>query len=531
MSAPTPAPGDESPREGYYPDPSIPGYVRYWNGASWVPGTSRPAPPQDGTAPAPVEETGPVFLDDRPDGEGRPEPATAWQADATRQAGFGGDRDRRVSWGGPGDRARPEIEDGPGTPESADRAPAATTPPAVRAPDPRVPSSNAGRAGNDGRGAPEPAASAPGTRVPSSNAGRAENDGAVLPPQARPAGADEVVQPNQARPAIEDGTGAPGSGERADRAPGDAAPERTVAIRALRRPAGEQPATDGTLTIRALDASPRPSALPAAPTPVSPPQTGSAPGAPWGQQGPVSQPAPAPQAHPHQAPAPAPQAHPHPVPHQAPAPAPQAQPAHQAPAPAPQAQPAHQAPAPAPQAQPAPWKPPVDDHFQRLAAARASGRPAPLGKRFAARLIDSVVLGALTAAAAVPLAARAADHIDDKIDAAKLSGETVTVWLLDSTTAALGGAVLGVFLVLGMLLDALPTAKWGRTLGKKLCGIDVRDMESHEAPGFGAALRRWLVYAVPGLLVVGAAGVLWCLIDRPWRQCWHDKAAGTFVAG
>lgn len=142
-----------------------------------------------------------------------------------------------------------------------------------------------------------------------------------------------------------------------------------------------------------------------------------------------------------------------------------------------------------------------------------------------------MLLGALTAAAAVPLAARAADHIDDKIDAAKLSGETVTVWLLDSTTAALGGAVLGVFLVLGVLLDALPTAKWGRTLGKKLCGIDVRDMESHEAPGFGAALRRWLVYAVPGILAVGLAGVLWCLVDRPWRQCWHDKAARTFVAG
>ncbi|WP_434094901.1 DUF2510 domain-containing protein, partial [Streptomyces hyaluromycini] len=43
MTAPTPAPGDERPREGYYPDPSIPGYVRYWNGAAWVPGTSRPA--------------------------------------------------------------------------------------------------------------------------------------------------------------------------------------------------------------------------------------------------------------------------------------------------------------------------------------------------------------------------------------------------------------------------------------------------------------------------------------------------------
>ncbi|MFE7426666.1 DUF2510 domain-containing protein, partial [Streptomyces sp. NPDC057545] len=52
MSAPTPAPGDESPREGYYPDPSIPGYVRYWNGASWVPGTSRPAPQQGEPMPA-----------------------------------------------------------------------------------------------------------------------------------------------------------------------------------------------------------------------------------------------------------------------------------------------------------------------------------------------------------------------------------------------------------------------------------------------------------------------------------------------
>ncbi|MDV6289582.1 DUF2510 domain-containing protein [Streptomyces sp. UP1A-1] len=72
MSAPTPAPGDGRPREGYYPDPSIPGYVRYWNGASWVPGTSRPAPkdgeplaPPPGARPS-VEETGPHFFDEDP---------------------------------------------------------------------------------------------------------------------------------------------------------------------------------------------------------------------------------------------------------------------------------------------------------------------------------------------------------------------------------------------------------------------------------------------------------------------------------
>lgn len=178
-----------------------------------------------------------------------------------------------------------------------------------------------------------------------------------------------------------------------------------------------------------------------------------------------------------------------------------------------------------------PWKPPVDDPFQQLARAQASARPAGLGKRLAARIIDTVVLGALVGAIGFPLATRATDHIDQKIDAAKQSGETVTVWLLDATTAGLLGGVIAAFLVLGFVLEALPTAKWGRTLGKKLCGLEVRDIESHDSPGLGAALRRWLVYGVLGLLVIGVVNVLWCLIDRPWRQCWHDKAARTFVAG
>jgi uncharacterized RDD family membrane protein YckC len=31
------------PEAGYYADPSIPGYIRYWDGTQWVEGTSRPA--------------------------------------------------------------------------------------------------------------------------------------------------------------------------------------------------------------------------------------------------------------------------------------------------------------------------------------------------------------------------------------------------------------------------------------------------------------------------------------------------------
>lgn len=582
MSAPTPAPGDESPREGYYPDPSIPGYVRYWNGASWVPGTSRPAP-QRGEAmpsapvpeaaepqrpepqrpepqrpdPAPVDETGPVFFDEEPQDDGRPGPSHAWQADVSRQNGFGGERDRRVSWGG--------GQPAPG-------------------PDPRTPAGSS------------PAAGPPADRSPAIRSS-GDRSPAVRPGADRaPADPRRPVQPEPARgvvPGMRDGGGdgpensairaarpdRSGGGDRdAGRPPADG----TVSIRAVgpgRRPPvprdaeqqpAEQPAVDGTMAIRAIGPAVSPAApqasAPAAPAPSrasapapgparqdpaaqdparldGPPTRGPGGGTSWAQQTPQQAPQ---QARPEQAALPqaparrqqaafpqqsqAPQ--PSRTPQQSQAPqqswAPQqSQTPHQ-----PQGPQQSQAPQPDQSDQPVvPWKPPVNDHFQQLAAARTAARPAALGKRFAARLIDTAVLAALVGAVALPLTTRATDHINEKIDAAKLSGETVTVWLLDSTTAGLAAAVLVAFLVLGVLLEALPTAKWGRTLGKKLCGLDVRDIESGSAPTFGAALRRWLVYGVLGVLVIGAVNVLWCLIDKPWRQCWHDKAARTFVAG
>ncbi|MFB6816156.1 RDD family protein [Streptomyces sp. NPDC056347] len=514
MSAPTPAPGEERPREGYYPDPSIPGYVRYWNGASWVPGTSRPAPQQGesmpeapsgtdptepgpaapellaeagpraaGQDPAPAEETGPVFLDEGPSDGSRPEPATAWQADASRQTGFGGEHDRRVSWGGTGDSGAP------GTPGTADGS---GTPGGPAAPaDPRQPAA-----------APAPAP-------------EAESAAPVVPSPA--------TEPEPARAQI----------------PAQA-PEHTAAIRTA-RPARREPeptAGEGTMTIRAVTPGNAPQP-PATPTPVPNQAQHQAPaqGQPPAQhQAPAHQP-PVQGQVPAQGQAPAPwaqQAGP-PAPYAAP---PARQPRPQLPAqqqhpfqPQPPAQPQFGAQGPLPDQPVVPWKPPVDDPFQQLAQAQAAARPAGLGKRFAARLIDTVVLMALVGAAGFPLVTRALDHIDGKIEAAKLSGETVTVWLVDSTTAVLFGGVIAAFLVLGVLLEALPVAKWGRTLGKKLCGLDVRDIESHDPPSFGAALRRWLVHGVLGLLVIGVADMLWCLVDRPWRQCWHDKAAHTFVAG
>ncbi|MFH9609306.1 RDD family protein [Streptomyces sp. NPDC017448] len=595
MSAPTPAPGDESPREGYYPDPSIPGYVRYWNGASWVPGTSRPAPaapaPETGAPTAPVEETGPIFFDeeeaahqdgpgavasgrDLPDegaaGSGEPaarpgEPASVWQADTARQSGFGGDRDRRVDWGGPNREpaARPSPLTGPPVPAADPRAPLAQAPVGGVLP-------------GTGEGGGGPAAEeTAGTRPPSEGTITIRAAGA-RPEDARGGGAPgaAVVRPDAPQP----GPVPPGAGPGAPQGPQNLSAARhglapAPAPRAL--PAQAGPTPHQPPPVQAAQARPNPPAqqaqparqAPQLPQAQQPPQSAQLPQPQSAQQAPQppqlqqapqlpqaqrsSQPSPqrAPQSPQPQAYAPAQQAH---LPQAAapggpfaPVPAPadpvrapftgpaggSASWAHQAPGPDRSAPPHGQRPPHGADQPVVPWKPPVDDPFQQLARDQASARPAGLGKRFAARLVDNLVLGAVVGAAAVPLTVRALDHIDRKITAAKETGQTVTVWLLDSTTGTLLGALLAAFLLLGFLLEALPTAKWGRTLGKKLFGLDVRDIESHETPSLGAALRRWLVYGVLGLVVLGVVNVLWCLFDRPWRQCWHDKAARTFVAG
>ncbi|MFI6666810.1 RDD family protein [Streptomyces sp. NPDC050481] len=564
MSAPTPAPGDDRPREGYYPDPSIPGYVRYWNGSSWVPGTSRPAPAAGeplappaggGPASAPVEETGPHFFDEDPAEEAphpdtqhgsRPEPASAWGADRTHQGGFGGDQDRRVSWGSPQAAAQAQQGSPQGVPQQGGpQQGGAGGPQGARH---GVPHQGAPQGAVDPRvaGAGRPAdGSSPGR--PDGHAARTDGTATIPPAEPDEDGGTRVFR----RPTP--GSGGAGAAQQSD--------DGTMKFRALSPrtvqqgggPGAQSGSTPGPAYSGPTGAAGgRPAAADGAVAPTGPQGPGfgagkaaaeraGATGA-AGPQGPASAAA-APLSGPQQsAPASGPQTAPPGVPEQG---GPQQAPGAQLPGAQPPATPMSAGPgggqpswaqqvhrlAGPDEEQPAPWKPPVEDIFQAAARRQASARPAGLGKRLAARLLDTLVVGAVTAVAAVPLGTKAADHINDKVEAAKLSGETVTVWLLDGTTSVYLGIVVAVLLVAGALYEALPTAKWGRTLGKKLLGLEVRDIEGHEPPSFAGALRRWLVYSVPGLLGIGLVGVAWCLFDRPWRQCWHDKAAHTFVAG
>ncbi|MGD9486227.1 RDD family protein [Streptomyces sp. TRM70308] len=525
MSAPPSASANGSTPAGYYPDPSIPGYIRYWDGAAWVPGTSRPEPrggeplprtpagdaapapasaaeppapapaaPAPGPAPAapapggpaavpeqreaegPRDETGPVFLDEEaaaapePSASARPEPAPAWRADADRQSGFGGGHGQKVDWGA----------------QSA--APAPPSGPAARSAPPAASGPVAGAAQRPGAGG-QPAADPRGGWQRPGHRGTAPRDraeaAADAAPESAPGGADAAARPSgPSAPrqddtftlrAVRPGTLPPGPGEARAVAPEapdrarQASPEperpggwaRQVQELARPCPQGSAPTAPGG---QGAPAAAGPPAAAASGRPGAPGPSGSfADAAPVGEQGPVT-----------------------------------------------------------------PWRPPVDDPFLR--AAQAQARPAGLGRRLAARLVDTLVQGAVAAAVAAPLVPRAVDHVRAKVDAVEQAGVTRDVWLVDGTTGGYLALVVGAFLLFGLFYEALPTARWGRTLGKKLCGVQVLRVEEQTPPGFGGALTRWLLYGVLAAALVGVVNVLWCLVDRPWRQCWHDKAARTFVA-
>lgn len=157
-------------------------------------------------------------------------------------------------------------------------------------------------------------------------------------------------------------------------------------------------------------------------------------------------------------------------------------------------------------------------------------RPAGLGRRLPARIADALVPLAAGTAVGIPLIPDAIEHIRDKVDRARYEGRDTTVWLLDATTGTTLAIVLGTVIVVGLVYEAIPTWRWGRSLGKTLFGLRVADLDSHDTPTLWQSLRRWFTLYVPGVLVVGVLGALWGVFDRPWRQGLHDKVSRTFVA-
>ncbi|MFI7276799.1 RDD family protein [Streptomyces sp. NPDC049879] len=484
MSSP---PAGDGPGPNWYPDPSIPGYIRYWNGTAWVPGSSRPEPREGEPVPTP------------PTGSAAPAPGPAQEPPKHETQPFFFDEDSLAAGGG---RRVPGQASGGALPELRRRGDVA-------------PASGGGTHDGGERRAPwgsdedvsaSPSAAAARGSDPRGSFGRTPADGVPGTPEQRD---PEVTDPKTAA---------------LRRTDTDNSWERQV--HDLARQALNTPPQGGTVPPARV--SP-PQGVPNAPEQqgrVSPPQgvpaqQGPPPGYGYPQQG-AAQQRPTPPGgygYPHQQQA-APGGYGYPPPVQQGAqPGGYGYPHQQVPGATPAQSPFLQSHEGAPLTM-----------VGRLAEPDRQ-YPATLGRRLMARIVDTLLPLIAAAAVAWPLLGSARDHIQEQIDAAERAGVTQQIWLVDGTTGGYIALVLGVFLGVGLLLEALPTAIWGTTPGKGLFGARVVDLQQQEKPSFGKALLRWLVFNASALFVVGVVSLLMGARDRPWRQAWHDKAAGTFVAG
>ena len=108
-----------------------------------------------------------------------------------------------------------------------------------------------------------------------------------------------------------------------------------------------------------------------------------------------------------------------------------------------------------------------------------------------------------------------------------------------------GGTVRPFMLAVTAIYTIGTVALTGRTLGKRLFGLRVADVETGGVPAPGAAVIRWVVPAAPGLLLALAPGgvpdavavplslaplvIYWGVLLGPLHRGLHDRAASTVV--
>lgn len=134
---------------------------------------------------------------------------------------------------------------------------------------------------------------------------------------------------------------------------------------------------------------------------------------------------------------------------------------------------------------------------------------AGVGQRAMARLIDCA-LGAVMFVGLVQVVGVAAHPVDD--------GTGVMLVSLVATFASY------------LLYEVGLVARWGRTIGKQVVGIEIIRLDDYERPGLGSSLRRVLL---PALFLVG----FFPLYPLPYvlaalsgdHRGPHDRLAGTMV--
>ncbi|MBO0921082.1 RDD family protein [Cellulomonas sp. zg-ZUI222] len=158
-------------------------------------------------------------------------------------------------------------------------------------------------------------------------------------------------------------------------------------------------------------------------------------------------------------------------------------------------------------------------------APAVDDRPAGLGRRFLAVLVDQVLVLVLGGGAVLVAVVRAAATLQD--GGAVPDGQVAPPAVAPALVVT--GAVLALVVT---VVQWLLHGRHGWTLGRRLLGVRTVDAHSRRPIGAGRVLVRGLVVAA-GSLVLGIGQfvvLLSPLLDRTGRgRGWHDRAVGAEV--
>ncbi|MGW2018970.1 RDD family protein [Streptomyces sp. NPDC001927] len=145
------------------------------------------------------------------------------------------------------------------------------------------------------------------------------------------------------------------------------------------------------------------------------------------------------------------------------------------------------------------------------------------GKRILARIMDWLLIAIPLAIIGIPF-----DVYDRATDSSDDFGDAIT-----ATSTGSGLVFQLITIVAFVAYDTLMTAKKGQTLGKKWMKLRVAMLNDGSTPPTNASLIRAVVLWLPALI---CCACLWpllllilILVDKPYKQGLHDKAAKTVV--
>jgi uncharacterized RDD family membrane protein YckC len=133
------------------------------------------------------------------------------------------------------------------------------------------------------------------------------------------------------------------------------------------------------------------------------------------------------------------------------------------------------------------------------------------GKRLVARIVDALIVG---------------------IPVYGLTGLAWGRYDLANAAETYGQSLIYAVVYLGYQVVLLTRS--GQSLGKKLMNLRVAMLADGSTPTPQAALKREATYSLVPLVpccgsIFWLVNVLWCLWDKPYHQCLHDKAGRTVV--